>query len=177
MSEVTFELGQRWSIVNGDWVRDDENGQFPVIEKENVEDTICASTQRLATRGYIGKPWAFRRCDCISVAAEYYDDKHGTEYYKEYMSIPGPVYREHVLNGVSAYFDNHPDFYVVEDMNDMQVDDVLVYAMPDVNDLTSNHIAIYLGDGKIFRQPPFKMTSIDPIDHDMVIRIYRGVHA
>lgn len=177
MSEVTFEVGQRWSIKNGDWVRDDENGQFPVVELEHELETICASTGQLTTTSYVGKPWSFRRQDCISVAAEYWDDKHGTKYYQEYMSIPGPIYRKHVLEGVSAYFDNHPDFFVVEDINAMQVDDVLVYAMPDVNDLSSNHIAVYLGDGKIFRQPPFKMTCIDDIDLSMVIRIYRSIHA
>lgn len=175
MSE--FEVGQRWDIVEGEWVQNDTSGEFEVVDQPHVIDTIHAETGNLTTSKWVGKPWQFRRQDCISVAAEYMDDKYGTEYYKEYMSVTGPVYRQHVLNGVASYFDSHDDFYVIEDHNDIQVDDVLVYAMPDVNDLSSNHIALYLGDDKVFRQPPFKMTSIDPIDRDMVIKVYRSRHA
>jgi len=172
--EIKFEVGQKWSIVQGDWVRDDENGNYPVVDDPYMNDAINVSTGFLNTKSYVGKQWSFRRCDCISVAAEYMDDKYGTKYYDEYMSVTGPVYRQHVLNGVASYFDSHPDFEVV---TDMQVDDVLIYAMPDVYDERSNHIAIYLGDGMIFRQPPMKMTSIDPIDESMVIKIFRCKHA
>jgi len=172
--EIKFEVGQKWSIVQGEWVRDDENGAFPVVEQDYVPETINAKKQQLYTRTHVGKSWSFRRTDCITVVAEYLDDKYGTDYYKQYMTTTGPEYRKYVLEGMTSYFEAHPDF---ESVTEMQVDDVLVYAMPDVYDERSNHIALYIGDGMVFRQPPFKMSSIDPIDPEMVIRIFRGKHA
>ena len=175
MSDIEFEVGQRWDIVEGEWVQNDESGQFEVVDQPHVIDTIHAETGNLTHRGWVGRKWSFRKEDCISICAEYFDEAHGTQYCQEYMNVPGPKYRECVLGGINKYFDSHPDFFIVEDHNDIRQYDLFVYQLFDIDDLRSPHVALNIGDDKVITMLPFKLSSIDPLERDKIIRIYRNV--
>jgi hypothetical protein len=176
---IEFELGQKWSVVYGEWIQDDVNGDFEVVDKAGIEDTINKNSGLLCTKRWVGKGWQFRKLDCVSLAAEYIDLGLGTNYWEYYMNeVKGEFYRNHLHSGIAGYFDEHmTDFKIVEDSNDIRKYDVLVYQLWDIDDLQSPHIGVYIGDEKLLTIDPGKMSSEDPLDRNKVIRVYRCIHA
>lgn len=175
MSKPEFKVGQRWDIVFGEWVQNDESGQFPVVAENNIEETICAATGVLHSRTLVGKPWRLRTQDCIMLSLDYFDENHGTEYAKIYSNLSGDRFRELLLNGVHPQFDEHPDWVIIEDVNSIQKFDILVYHLNNITTLRSPHIAIAIGDNKIATMLPRKLSSVDPLELDKVIRVYRNI--
>lgn len=171
---IELELDQRYDIVDGEFVRNDETGRFVVTDQQGVDDSIYLPKRQLVTSSWLGKPYRWRRQDCVSVIADYIDEIYGTTYWKQYMKTPTTLYSQCVLEGMKVWLDASDDWDRVWDLTDLQKHDVLIVDLEGYTDDNSPHCQLNLGDGTVFSQPHMKITSIDPLDNEIIQRIYRN---
>lgn len=169
-------MGERYDIVWGELVRNDESGLLEVVDTPGIHNTI--HNDIIYSRDWIGKTYTIRHSDCVTLIAEYLDVKYGTDYLRQYSTMRNREFVVYLQQGIRAWFDEHEDFSIIEDFTQRQVDDIIIYDMLDKVDYIDNtHIGIVLEDDKILHHVPNRLSSVDAIEEDRIVGVYRNANA
>lgn len=169
-SKFADKIGAKYDIVKGVLVQS-ETGPFTVTETLNnccIYVNKTAKTVQLIVPDdmYIGKTYGLRHSDCVQIAFRWSDENQSTELLKVYRSTPHKKFYEYYMRGISDWFvDNNFIRQTVPSIGDF-----IVY---EYQPEAKSHIGICVAPGKILHHMPNKLSSIDTIDTNKIIGIYR----
>jgi len=167
------KIGLKYNIVEGKLVEDPDNGVFTVsttLAYNTIYLNKFNKTAELVTHpnSWIGRTYKFRKSDCVTLAADYYDSIHNTDLSRWYKNFSHEKWFEYYKIGMSKWFTDH-NFIEVPKEN-LKDYDFIVYSY---NDRAYSHIAIYLGNDKILHHLPQSLSCYDNLDRTKILGVYR----
>ena len=165
-----YYIGSTFDVIQGN-LENVENGMFPVTETFSNPGIYINKLNKTVSlisplNSYIGRKYALRQVDCVTVCFTWHDNNKNTNLLSIYKNTSAKVFHKYYLEGIGPWL-LQVGFTEVEDMI---VGDILIY---DISPNTRAHIAVYLGNNKILHHLPKKLSGIDNIDMSKVTGVYR----
>lgn len=165
------KIGIKYNIVLGKLVEDTE-GTITVSDNFTASNIIYVNHANktanlvIAKEEYVGRSYALRKNDCISLIAEWLTNNTNKDFNKVYSKISNKVFMEYYKKGIDIWFEENGFTQVTTPI----LGDCLVYAYkPDV----ISHAGIYIQQDKILHHIPYLLSSIDSIDAEKLLKVYR----
>lgn len=164
------KLGAKFDIVNGELV-ESVNGLFIVSDKYTDYVIYLNKLTKTASivapqKSFLGRSYRLRHLDCITLFAEWLDDHYGSTWGNIYNKLSNREFYRYYKSGMSLWYEDNGFTQVEKPKHG----DCLVYAYkPKV----ISHVGICLDGDKILHHLPYKLSSIDSIEPDKIIGVYR----
>jgi hypothetical protein len=165
------KIGTRYNIVLGKLVESTE-GQLVVSDNFTASNIIYVNKLNrtvelvIPKELYIGRSYHLRKSDCISLIAEWLTNNTQTDFNKIYSKISNKVFMEYYKNGIDTWFEQNGFYQVPTPI----VGDCIVYAYKPA---VISHAGIYLENNKILHHIPYLLSSIDDIEAEKILKVYR----
>jgi hypothetical protein len=160
-------LRERADIFNGN-LRLSESGfltvsESPVLNSVYVDVVMNRFTPVVQPGDWRGRPYKFRGKDCVALAAEWLDSQYdigAVEYVKAINR------NEYIRLNLDGYLHMLQPLGFEEVSQPAEVGDIVVY-------IRQLHIGVCIEPGKILHHMPYLYSSIDTIDPNLVLGVFR----
>lgn len=163
------KIGSKYTINSGDLI-EDTSGNI-VVSETFIDYSIYLNKLTkevflvIPDSAYIGKTYKLRATDCISICCRWHDEKYNTNLQQIYKNTPHTDFKKYFRDGMSLWFDAN-NFTKVDNLT---IGSFIIY---EYKPSMISHIGIYIGENKILQHIPWKLSSIDTIDHTKILGIY-----